>query len=85
LSDILTVPASLAGIPGISVPCGFAEAPRAADAHGKKLPVGMQLIGPHRGDARVLRVARAFEAATDHAKARPHLDVKPASAKGARA
>lgn len=65
LSDILTVPTSLAGLPAISVPCGFVE------DGSTPLPVGLQLIGPHRGDARVLRFARAFEAATDHARARP--------------
>ncbi len=56
LADALTVPASLAGLPAISTPCGFTtSAPR--------LPIGLQLIGPARADARVLRVARAFEAA----------------------
>ena len=58
LSDVLTVPASLAGCPAISVPCGFS-------ACAPRLPIGLQLIGPARGDARVLRVARAFEAATE--------------------
>jgi aspartyl-tRNA(Asn)/glutamyl-tRNA(Gln) amidotransferase subunit A len=84
LSDVLTVPTSLAGIPGISVPCGFVE------TEGKRLPVGLQLVGPHRGDARVLRVARAFEAATDHARARPPHDASTRAAatagtRGARA
>jgi len=61
LADALTVPASLAGLPAISTPCGFSEsAPR--------LPIGLQLIGPARADARVLRVARAFEAASEVAR-----------------
>lgn len=64
LSDILTVPVSLAGLPGVSVPCGLVT------VDGVKLPVGLQIVGPHRGDARVLRVARAFEAATTHATLR---------------
>ncbi len=58
LSDVLTVPISLAGLPGISVPCGF------VDEGGRRLPVGLQIAGPARADARVLRVARAFESAT---------------------
>ncbi len=55
--DILTVPASLAGMPGISIPCGL-------DAAG--LPVGLQIIGPLGGDATVLRLARRFQELTDH-------------------
>jgi aspartyl-tRNA(Asn)/glutamyl-tRNA(Gln) amidotransferase subunit A len=51
LSDILTVPANLAGIPSISVPCGKSEG----------LPVGLQIMGPHFRDERVIDVAYAFE------------------------
>ncbi len=54
LADIFTVTGSLAGVPGISVPCG-------KDAAG--LPIGMQIFGPHFGEARVLQLAHAFEAA----------------------
>jgi aspartyl-tRNA(Asn)/glutamyl-tRNA(Gln) amidotransferase subunit A len=54
LSDIYTVTASLAGLPGISVPCG-----RISD----KLPVGLQIVGPAFGEARVLQLAHAFEQA----------------------
>ncbi|MBL8858182.1 MAG: Asp-tRNA(Asn)/Glu-tRNA(Gln) amidotransferase subunit GatA [Planctomycetes bacterium] len=64
LSDVLTVPVSLAGLPAASVPCGF------TDVGGVRLPVGLQIIGPHRADARVLCAARAFEAATTHARER---------------
>jgi len=67
LSDVLTVPVSLAGIPAISVPCGFVT------VDGKRLPVGLQIAGPSRADARVLRVARAFEAATDFARELPPI------------
>jgi aspartyl-tRNA(Asn)/glutamyl-tRNA(Gln) amidotransferase subunit A len=67
LSDVLTVPASLAGLPGVSVPCGTAR------HEGARLPVGLQLTGPWRADARVLRVARAYEAATTHHRERPPL------------
>jgi aspartyl-tRNA(Asn)/glutamyl-tRNA(Gln) amidotransferase subunit A len=53
LADIFTVPASLAGIPGISVPCGLVGG----------LPVGLQLLGRPFDEATVLRAARAYEAA----------------------
>ena len=56
LADIYTVTASLAGIPGISVPCGKTH----AEPH---LPVGMQLLARHFDEARLLRVADAFEKA----------------------
>jgi aspartyl-tRNA(Asn)/glutamyl-tRNA(Gln) amidotransferase subunit A len=54
LADIYTVTGSLAGVPGISVPCGKTNA---------GLPVGMQILAPHFGESRVLQVARAFEKA----------------------
>jgi len=54
LADIYTVTGSLAGVPGISVPCGKTNV---------GLPVGMQILAPHFGESRVLQVARAFEKA----------------------
>lgn len=60
LADIFTLPASLAGLPGMSVPVGRAEAPGAKQA----LPVGMQLIGPAFSEARLLGVAHAFQSLT---------------------
>jgi len=54
LSDIYTCMANLAGIPGISVPCGLTSA---------GLPVGLQLMGPHWGEADILRLAHAYEQA----------------------
>jgi aspartyl-tRNA(Asn)/glutamyl-tRNA(Gln) amidotransferase subunit A len=54
LCDIYTVTASLAGLPGISVPCGRI---------GGKLPVGLQIVGPAFGEAQVLQLAHAFEQA----------------------
>lgn len=54
LADIYTVTGSLAGVPGISVPCGTTR---------EKLPIGMQIFGPHFGEARVLQIAHAFEQA----------------------
>jgi aspartyl-tRNA(Asn)/glutamyl-tRNA(Gln) amidotransferase subunit A len=56
LADIFTVAANLAGIPGISVPCGAVD----WDG-GKNLPVGLQILAPHLGEANMLRVAKAAE------------------------
>jgi len=55
LNDIYTIGANLAGLPAISVPCGFVEA----------LPVGLQLIGPHLSETVLLRTAHQFQLATD--------------------
>jgi aspartyl-tRNA(Asn)/glutamyl-tRNA(Gln) amidotransferase subunit A len=63
-NDILTIPVNLAGVPGISVPCGFG-------ANG--MPLGLQIIGKHFDEATVYRVAHAFEQATDYHKQRPQL------------
>ncbi|MGG3571104.1 Asp-tRNA(Asn)/Glu-tRNA(Gln) amidotransferase subunit GatA [Bacillus gobiensis] len=62
-NDILTIPVNLAGVPGISVPCGFTNG----------LPLGLQIIGKHFDEKTVYRVAHAFEQATDHHKAKPEL------------
>ena len=60
LNDIYTIGANLAGLPGISAPCGFVD----------DLPVGMQLIGPHFSEARLLSAAHHYQRATDwHLKA----------------
>jgi aspartyl-tRNA(Asn)/glutamyl-tRNA(Gln) amidotransferase subunit A len=56
LSDIFTISANLAGIPGISVPCGTTD----FDG-GKDLPVGLQILGPHLGEAKLLQIAKAAE------------------------
>ncbi|MHC4482880.1 MAG: Asp-tRNA(Asn)/Glu-tRNA(Gln) amidotransferase subunit GatA [Planctomycetota bacterium] len=64
LADIYTIAANLAGIPGISVPCGFDE---------KGLPVGLQILGPAFGEDRLLRVARMFEAQTDWHEKKPAI------------
>ena len=55
LSDVLTIAVNLAGLPGISAPCGFDDS---------NLPIGLQLIGPAFGEARVLRAAHAYQQAT---------------------
>jgi aspartyl-tRNA(Asn)/glutamyl-tRNA(Gln) amidotransferase subunit A len=62
LADIFTLPASLAGLPGMSVPVGFG-------AGG--MPVGMQLIGNHLTEAKLLNVAHRFQLATDWHTAKP--------------
>jgi aspartyl-tRNA(Asn)/glutamyl-tRNA(Gln) amidotransferase subunit A len=54
LADIYTVTADLAGIPGISVPCGETR---------EKLPIGLQILGKHFDEATILRVAHAYEQA----------------------
>jgi aspartyl-tRNA(Asn)/glutamyl-tRNA(Gln) amidotransferase subunit A len=55
LCDVLTLGGNLAGLPGISVPCGTSDG----------LPVGLQVLGPQWGESVVLRVARAYEEASD--------------------
>ena len=56
LADIFTIAANLAGIPGISVPCGTVPS-----GDGKNLPVGLQILGPHLGEAMLLQIAKAAE------------------------
>jgi aspartyl-tRNA(Asn)/glutamyl-tRNA(Gln) amidotransferase subunit A len=62
LSDIYTIAANLAGIPGISVPCGFDD---------NNLPIGLQILAPAFGEAKLLRIARMFESRTDWHKRKP--------------
>lgn len=62
LSDIYTISANLAGIPGISIPCGFTKA---------KLPIGLQLLGPPYSEDKLLRIARQYEAETDWHRQHP--------------
>ena len=62
LADIFTLPASLAGLPCMSVPVGFGES---------KMPVGMQLIGNYLQEARLLNVAHQFQLVTDFHNAKP--------------
>ena len=64
LSDIFTISANLAGVPGISIPCGFTS---------NNLPVGLQLIGKHFDEESILRVAYAYEQSTDWHKRKPNL------------
>jgi len=64
LSDIYTIPANLAGIPAISIPCGF-------DDDG--LPIGLQILGPTFAEDKVLRIARMYEKQADWHSRRPVL------------
>ena len=68
LADVFTVSANLAGLPAISVPCGFTA---------ERLPIGLQLIGRAMGEATILRAADALERATPFARELPP-DVRPA-------
>ena len=61
LNDIYTIGANLAGLPAMSIPCGF-------DGH---LPVGLQLIGPHFGESRMLSAAHAYQSVTDFHRRMP--------------
>ncbi|MGQ9572403.1 MAG: Asp-tRNA(Asn)/Glu-tRNA(Gln) amidotransferase subunit GatA [Dehalococcoidia bacterium] len=63
LSDVCTIPVNIAGLPAISVPCGFARG----------LPVGVQIMAKPFDEPTILRVAYAYEQATDWHKARPKL------------
>ncbi|WP_296510051.1 Asp-tRNA(Asn)/Glu-tRNA(Gln) amidotransferase subunit GatA [Rhodoferax sp.] len=66
LADIFTLSGSLAGLPGMSIPVGFAQAE--AD---KGMPIGMQLLGNYLDEARLLNVAHRFQQATDYHLAKP--------------
>jgi aspartyl-tRNA(Asn)/glutamyl-tRNA(Gln) amidotransferase subunit A len=55
LNDIYTIGANLAGLPAVSIPCGFVG----------KLPVGLQIVGPHFSEARLLTASHAYQRATD--------------------
>ena len=65
LSDIFTVPVNLAGVCAVSVPCGFDDG---------NLPIGLQLIGPHLGEAQIVHVAHAYERATSWHTRRPKMN-----------
>ncbi len=64
LSDIYTIPANLVGIPGISIPCGFTTT---------GLPIGMQIMGKHFEEEKILKIAKLFENETDFHLKKPEL------------
>ena len=72
LGDVYTLPANIAGLPALSVPCGFAAPDDDGDGKGNgngnggyALPVGLQLIGPPLGEATLLRIGDAYQRVTD--------------------
>ena len=67
LCDVFTVTCNIAGIPGISLPCGFTTG-------DKPLPIGLQLLGPTFGEENLLRIARMYEQATPWHTRRPALN-----------
>src|SRR6266568_4817602 len=69
LADIFTNAANLAGICGISVPCGFAES-----ENGKKLPIGLQILGKALDESRIFQIAHAYEQSTGWHKLRPAIE-----------
>jgi aspartyl-tRNA(Asn)/glutamyl-tRNA(Gln) amidotransferase subunit A len=64
LSDIFTIPCNLAGLPGLSLPCGFSR---------EGLPIGLQVLGNFFQEEKILRVAHAFEKNTEHHLRKPNL------------
>ena len=70
LADVLTIPANLAGIPSVAIPCGFAD----------DLPVSLQIMGPAFAEGLILRVAEAYERHTTWAQRRPPLANTPGGA-----
>jgi len=64
LSDIFTIPCNLAGLPGISIPCGLSK---------EGLPIGLQILGKPFEEGKILRAAHAFQQATDWHLRRPPL------------
>ncbi len=65
LSDIYTIPCNLAGLPGLSLPCGFSRS---------GLPIGLQILANHFQEEKIFRVAYAYETNTDHHLRRPNLE-----------
>lgn len=63
LMDVLAEPSSVAGLPGISIPCGFSE----------NLPIGLQFIGNYNEEDKIIGVSKVFQEATDFHKSKPKL------------
>ncbi|HEX3099896.1 MAG TPA: Asp-tRNA(Asn)/Glu-tRNA(Gln) amidotransferase subunit GatA [Patescibacteria group bacterium] len=68
IADQLNIPGSLAGTPGLSIPCGFAKP---SDGGDKDMPVGLQIIGPQWGEQKVFNVGYAYQQVTDWHTKRP--------------
>ncbi|HEY0550566.1 MAG TPA: Asp-tRNA(Asn)/Glu-tRNA(Gln) amidotransferase subunit GatA [Verrucomicrobiae bacterium] len=74
LSDVFTISCNLAGICGVSLPCGFSASP--------KLPIGLQLLGKAFGETTILKIAHAYEQSTEWHKHKPLLKGQPLQATG---
>jgi aspartyl-tRNA(Asn)/glutamyl-tRNA(Gln) amidotransferase subunit A len=64
IADMLVEPSSIAGLPGINVPCGFSK---------EGLPIGMQIIGPHLSESMILNIANQYEHSTNWHNEKPNL------------
>jgi aspartyl-tRNA(Asn)/glutamyl-tRNA(Gln) amidotransferase subunit A len=73
LSDIYTIPCNLAGICGISLPCGFTLSQPSSPKPRPRLPIGLQLLGKPFGEGTILRIAHAYEQATSWHREKPPL------------
>lgn len=74
IADQLNIPSSLAGLPALSIPCGFAKAKEGAESPNPEgMPVGLQLIGPQWGDQKLFDAGFAYQQATDWHKRHPSL------------
>jgi aspartyl-tRNA(Asn)/glutamyl-tRNA(Gln) amidotransferase subunit A len=73
LSDIFTVAANVAGICGVSVPCGFAGSQPAGRNAQPKLPIGLQLLGKPFGEETILKIAHAYEQSANWSHVKPDL------------
>lgn len=73
IADQLNIPGSLAGLPALSVPCGFAPAIDGSAASPEGLPVGLQIIGPQWGEQAIFNVGHAYQQVTDWHTKRPTI------------
>ncbi|MBI4080357.1 MAG: Asp-tRNA(Asn)/Glu-tRNA(Gln) amidotransferase subunit GatA [Candidatus Levybacteria bacterium] len=64
MADVLVEPSSIAGLPGINIPCGFSK---------NNLPIGLQIIGPKLSEQKLINIAYKFEKATDYHTKKPSL------------
>ncbi len=73
IADQLNIPGSLAGLPALSIPCGFAKPSDGETPSLDGLPVGLQIIGPQWGEQKVFNVGYAYQQATEWHKKHPNL------------
>lgn len=73
IADQLNIPSSLAGLPALSVPCGFAKPLEGNQPSLDGMPVGLQIIGPQWGEQKIFDVGHAYQTVTDWHKKHPNL------------